>query len=158
MPSKTIVDPLGQSGEAYDYGIEVRYVLYDPSVSASTVINNGNVVKVSPVAGLASNTAQLLCRLTSTTGDFSFLGVAVDAPNGGYLPGQVVKIIIAGVANVLFDTTTTVALGLAIQSAATAGYASYSATATLGKTLGIVLEAVTTPTAGTLIPVLLRFM
>jgi hypothetical protein len=158
MPSKQINNPLGQSGEAFDYGNDFIYVEYDPAVSASTVINSGNIVKVSPVAGLASNSAQLLCRLTTTTADFSFLGVAVDAPSGGYVPGQVVKIATTGKVNVLFDTTTTVALGLALQSGATAGIATYSATATLGKTLGIVLEAVTTPAAGTLIPVLLRFM
>jgi hypothetical protein len=156
MPSTQITNPLGQSGEDFAYGNEFQYVQFDPA--ATGVITSGQIVKVSPVAGIASGTAQLLCRLTSVTADFSFLGVAVGAPAGGYLPGQVVKIAIAGVALVQFDTTTTVALGLALQSAANAGMATYSATATLGKTIGIVLEAVTTPTAGTLIPVLLRFM
>ena len=157
-PSKQITDPLGQSGESYDYGEEYRYILYDTAVSATTVINNGNIVKVSPTAGLGSLTAQLLCRLTTTTTDFTFLGVAVGAPAGGYVPGQVIKIQIAGVAQVLFDDNSTTVGHLAIQSTNTAGQALDSSTATLGKTLGIILETVTISAAGTLVPVLLRFM
>lgn len=154
-PSKAITDPLGVSSEQPDYGEEFIYVEFDPA--GSGVIVNGNVVEVS--AALASVTAQMLCKLTSSTGNFTFLGVAVGAPAGGYLPGQVVKIQTAGVAKVLFDDAGNTTFGhLAIQSATVAGEALDSATATLGKTLGVILETVTVSAAGTPVLVYLRIM
>lgn len=153
-PSKQIVDPLGQSAEVFEYGNDFIYVEFDPA--GSGVIASGNVVEVS--AALASTTAQMLCKLTSSTGNFEFLGAAVDAPAGGYLPGQVVKIATTGVVKVLFDDNSTTFGHLALQSAATAGQATDSATATVGKTLGVILETVTVSAAGTPVLVLLRFM
>jgi hypothetical protein len=154
MPSKSIVNPLGQSGESPDYGVQVQYVQFNPA--GSGVILSGSIVKVA--AALTSPTGELLCALTSSAGDFTFLGVAIDAPAGGYVPGQVVKIAVGGVALVLFDDNSTTEGHLAIQSAATAGQATDSATATVGKTLGVILESVTISAAGTLVPVLVRIM
>jgi hypothetical protein len=155
MPSKQLTDPLGQSGEVFDYGNDFIYVQFNPA--GSGVIASGNVVEVVQTT-LASTTAQMLCQLTTSTGNFTFLGVAVDAPAGGYLPGQVVKIATSGKVSVLFDDNSTTFGHLAIQSAATAGQATDSATATLGKTLGFILETVTISAAGTLVPVWLRIM
>lgn len=157
MVSRSIVNPLGQSGEDPNYGDEYIYVEFDPA--GSGVILSGNVVKVAAaLTGAGGTLSQLLCNLTTSTGAFAFLGVAVDAPAGGYAPGQVVKIKTAGVAQVLFDDNSTTFGHLAIQSAATAGQATDSATATLAKTLGVILETVTVSAAGTLVPVLIRIM
>lgn len=154
-PSKQIVNPLGQSGEQPDYGDEYIYVQFDPA--GSGVIVSGNVVEIS-AAVTGDPPSILLCKLTSSTGNFEFLGVAVDAPAGGYVPGQVVKIKTAGVTEVLFDDNSTTFGHLAIQSAATAGQATDSATATLAKTLGVILETVTVTAAATPVAVLLRIM
>lgn len=154
MPAKSIVNPLGQSGENPDNGLEVQYYQFDPA--ASGTILTGQIVKAK--ASLASSTSPVLAITTSSTGDFTFLGVAINAPAGGYLPGQVIEVATAGKVNVLFDDNSTTFGHLAIQSAATAGQATDSATATLGKTLGVILETVTVSVAGTLVPVLLRFM
>lgn len=154
MPSTQISDPLGQSGEDFTYGNEFRYVQFDPA--GSGVIINGSVVKAK--ATLASTTAELLAILTTSTPDFTFIGVAVGAPAGGYKPGDVMKIVISGVALVLFDANNTTFGHLALQSAATAGNATDSATATLAKTLGVILETATVGAANTLLPVLLRIM
>jgi hypothetical protein len=157
MVSRSIVNPLGQSGEDPNYGDEYIYVQFNPA--GSGVIKTGNVVKVAAaLTGAGGTLSELLCALTSSTGDFTFLGVAVDAPAGGYVPGAVVKIKTAGIVQVLFDDNSTTEGHLAIQSAATAGNATDSATATLAKTLGIILETVTVSAANTLVPVFLRIM
>jgi hypothetical protein len=154
MPATQITDPLGQSGENPTYGAEYIYVEFDPT--ATGPILSGNVVEVS--AALAAIEGQMLCKLTSATGNFEFLGVAVDAPAVGYNPGDVVKIQTAGKCNVLFDDNSTTFGHLAIQSATVAGQALDSATATVGKTLGVVLETVTVTAAGTPVAVWLRIM
>lgn len=154
MPSTQITNPLGQSGENPTYGAEFRYVQFNPA--GSGVILSGNVVKVA--AALTAIEGEVLCALTASTGDFLFLGVAVDAPAGGYKPGDVVKIQTAGKCNVLFDDNSTTEGHLAIQSASVAGEALDSATATLGKTLGVILQTVTISAAGTPVPVWLRIM
>lgn len=154
MPSKQLTDPLGQSGEAFDSGEQFVYVQFDPA--GSGVIINGSIVKFKAV--LASITAQPLAILTSSTGDFTFIGVAVNAPAGGYTPGQVMKIQTDGLCQVLFDANNTTYGHLAIQSAATAGNATDSATATLGKTLGIIMQTTTIGAANTLQLVYLRIM
>lgn len=154
MPSKQLTDPLGQSGEPFEYGGEVKYFQFDPA--ASGTILSGQVVKAK--ATLATTTSEVLAITTSTTPDFTFLGVAVNAPAGGYLPGQVMAVAQTGVALVLFDNNSTTYGHLALQSAATAGNATDSATATLAKTLGVILETVTISAANTLVPVLLRIM
>jgi hypothetical protein len=155
-PSQQIVNPLGQSGEQPDYGDEFIYVQFNPA--GSGVILSGNVVEVA-AAVTGDPPTILLCQLTSATGNFEFLGVAVDAPAGGYVPGQVVKIKTAGVAEVLFDDAGNTTFGhLAIQSATVAGQALDSAAATLAKTLGVILETVTVTAAGTPVAVLLRIM
>lgn len=153
-PSKQISDPLGQSAENADYGEDFVYVQWDPAATGR--LQTGSVVKFKGNA--ASATAQELAILTSTTPDFTFIGVAVGAPAGGYNPGDVLKIQTSGKANVLFDDNSTTYGHLALQSAATAGNATDSATATLGKTLGIILETVSISAAATLVPVWLRIM
>lgn len=153
-PSKQLTNPLGTEGESFDTGSQFIYMQFDPA--GSGVIINGSVVKQKAV--LPALTSEPLCVLTTSTGDFTFLGIAVDAPAGGYLPGQVVKIQTDGVAQVLFDANNTTYGHLAIQSAATAGNATDSATATLGKTLGVILETTTIGAANTLQLVYLRIM
>lgn len=153
-PSKQIVNPLGTEGEAFDYGNDFIYVQFDPA--GSGVIITGTVVKSK--ATLATTTSEVLAIATTSTPDFTFLGVAVGAPAGGYKPGDVMKIATTGVVQVLFDNNSTTYGHLALQSAATAGNATDSATATLAKTLGVILETVTVSAANTLVPVLLRIM
>jgi hypothetical protein len=154
MPSKQIVDALGQSGEAFEYGGDVQYWQFDPA--SSGVIISGTVVKMK--ASIASSAVQAVAIATTATPDFTFLGVAVNAPIAGYTPGQVMQVAVSGVVNVLFDANNTTFGHLALQSAATAGNATDSATATVGKTLGVVMSTQTVGAANTLVPVLLRIM
>lgn len=154
MPSKQLIDVLGQSGEPFETGGEVSYFQFDPA--GSGVIINGTVVKSK--AADASLTGEVLAIATTTTPDFNFLGVAVNAPAGGYLPGQVMQVARTGLVQVLFDDNSTTYGHLALQSAATAGQATDSATATVGKTLGVIEETVTVSAAGTLVLVNLRPM
>ena len=139
MPSKSLVNPTGVEAGVVDLGSQFVSVQFDPA--GSGVILNGQIVKFKATSvGLAGEPVGIL---TTTTGDFAFIGVAVNAPAGGYTPGQVMQLQTDGVCSVLMDAVNTVEGQLCIQSALTAGAGSNSATATLGKTLGVVLQTQT---------------
>lgn len=75
--------------------------------------------------------------------DFLMWGIVVDPPTGGYTPGSAVMVLVRGIAQCLFDANNTTAGHLAIQSSTTAGTLTDSATATLAKTMGTILQTAT---------------
>lgn len=136
-PVNQLVNTLGQSGETPGTGGFVMQMEYDSSQS-------GNLVDGTVVAIEANNSGPpFLIKKVTTTPDFLMWGVVVDAPTGGYAPGASVSVLVEGVAQVLFDANNTTQGHLAIQSSTTAGTCTDSATATVGKTLGTILQAVT---------------
>jgi hypothetical protein len=137
MPVNQLVNTLGQSGETPGTGSFQMQMEYDPAQSGN--LNNGNVVAIE-----ANNVGPpFLIKKVTTTPDFLMWGVVVDAPTGGYTPGSSCSILVHGVVQVLFDANNTTQGHLAIQSSTTAGTCTDSATATVGKTLGTILQAVT---------------
>jgi hypothetical protein len=137
MPVNQLVNTLGQSGETNGTGSFQMVMEYDSAQSGNLL--TGNVVAIE-----ANNVGPpFLIKKTTTTPDFLMWGVVVDAPTGGYTPGSAVSVLIEGVVQVLFDANNTTQGHLALQSSTTAGTCTDSATATLGKTLGTILQAVT---------------
>jgi hypothetical protein len=147
-PSKELVNPLAGEGEDASYSSVVEYYQYDSAASGNLV--NGNVVALEDLT--APSTGPVLIKKATTTPDFRMLGVVVDAPTGGYTPGSSVAVLVEGIALVLFDANNTVVNHLGIQSSTTAGTLTDSSTATLGKTMALVLEAVTIASGTALVP------
>jgi hypothetical protein len=136
MPVNQLVNTLGQSGEGPGTGSFQMQMEYD---SAQTVnLLNGNVVAIE-----TGTTTPWLIKKTTTTADFLMWGVVVDAPAGGYTPGSSCSIAVIGVVQALFDANNTTAGHLALQSTTTAGTLTDSATATLAKTMGTILQTAT---------------
>lgn len=153
MPTNQLVNPLAEESEAASYGGFTQYFQYDPAQSGNLL--NGTVVAIETPL-IAGGTA--LIKKVTTTPDFLMLGVVVAAPALGYTPGSSVEVLREGVAQVLFDANNTTAGHLAIQSSTTAGTCTDSATATLGKTLGVILQAVTIASGTALVEVLVGKM
>lgn len=147
-PANQLVNPLAEEGEAASYGAHVINVQWDPTASGTLV--NGNVVALLDLT--APSTGPVQVKKATTTPDFRMLGVVVSAPTGGYLPGAAVEVVTEGIALVLFDANNTVVNHLGIQSSTTAGTLTDSATATLGKTMCTILEAVTISSGTALVP------
>lgn len=136
MPTNQLVNTLNQSGDGFGTGALVEYFEYDSAQSGNLL--NGNVVAIE-----TGTTTPWLIKKVTTTPDFLMWGVVVTAPTGGYTPGSAVAVLIRGVAQVLFDANNTTAGHLALQSSTTAGTCTDSATATLAKTMGTILQTVT---------------
>lgn len=83
--------------------------------------------------------------LTTTTVDFTHVGVVIGGSAFGVAPvlGGLVMVATEGVVQALFDANNTTAGHLANFSTTTAGTCTDSATATLGKTMGVILQTVT---------------
>ena len=83
--------------------------------------------------------------LTTTSVDFTHCGVVVGGTSWGSIPvvGGLVMVATEGVVQALFDANNTTAGHLANFSTTTAGTCTDSATATLGKTMGVILQTVT---------------
>lgn len=153
-PSKELQDPLGGEGESSTNSGLVEYYQYDPAASGNLV--NGNLVVFEDLT--APSTGPVLIKKATTTPDFRMLGVVVDAPTGGYAPGSSVAVAIDGIVLALFDANNTVVNHLAICSSTTAGTLTDSSTATVGKTMGSILEAVTIGSGTALVPIYLHKM
>lgn len=142
-PVTSLQNVSAEEGETVIYDVMVETYLYD---SAQTVnLNNGNVVVVEVT------NKPFVIKKNTTTADFLLVGVVVNAPTGGYTPGSLVQVCVHGLAQVLMDANNTTAGHLAIQSATTAGTGTDSATATLAKTIGTLLETVTISTGTALV-------
>lgn len=153
-PAKELVNPLAEEGEDASYGGVVQYFQYDPAQSGNLV--NGNLVVFEDL--IAPATGPVLIKKATTTPDFRMLGVVVDAPTGGYTPGSSVAVATEGVVLALFDANNTVVNHLALCSSTTAGTLTDSSTATVGKTMGTVMEAVTIASGSALVPIYLHKM
>lgn len=83
--------------------------------------------------------------VASTTPDFLTAGVCIGGSSLGSTPvvGGLVMVATEGVVQVLMDANNTTVAHLAITGSTTAGAATDSATATLGKTIGTILQTVT---------------
>lgn len=139
MPNNELVNPLAEESESADYGHYSIMVQYDSAQSGNLV--NGTVVAVEGVT--SPPTGPFLIKKATTTPDFLMLGVVVNAPTGGYTPGSAVEVLTEGFTQVLFDANNTTQGGLGLQSSTTAGSLTYSATATLGKTMCTILQTLT---------------
>lgn len=148
-PAKQIVNPLGEENEAADYGNVVLVCQYDPAQSGNLI--NGNVVCFEDLTAPATGPVLIKKTLHGTV-DFRMIGVIVDAPTGGYAPGQACHVLVEGFAQVLFDANNTVVNNLGVQSATTDGTLTNSSTATVGKTMASILEAVTIASGTALVP------
>ena len=153
-PAKELVNPLAEEGEDASYGGVVQYFQYDPAASGNLV--NGNLVVLEDLT--APSTGPVLIKKATTTPDFRMLGVVASAPTGGYTPGSSVEVVTEGVCLALFDANNTVVNHLAICSSTTAGTLTDSSTATVGKTMGTILEAVTISSGTALVPIYLHKM
>lgn len=139
MPVNQIVNPTAEEGENASYGNHSIMVEYDSAQSGNLV--NGTLVAIEGVT--SPPTGPFLIKKTTTTPDFLMLGVVVNAPTGGVAPGGVAEVLTEGICQALFDANNTTQGGLGLQSSTTAGSLTYSATATLGKTMCTILQTLT---------------
>jgi hypothetical protein len=153
-PAKQIVNPLAEENEAASNGSVVEYYQYDPAQSGNLI--NGNLVVFEDLT--TPSTGPILIKKATTTPDFRMLGVVVDAPTGGYIPGSSVAVIVEGPTVALFDANNTVVNHLGICSSTTAGTLTDSSTATVGKTMCSIMEAVTIASGTALVPVYVHKM
>ena len=151
-PAKQLVNPLAEENETADNGNLVLVCEYDSSQSGNLV--NGTLVAIET----ESSDTTILIKKATTTPDFLMLGVIVDAPTGGYAPGQACHVLVEGKVDALFDANNTTAGHLGIQSSTTAGSLTDSSTATVGKTMGTILESVTISSGTALVPIYLHKM
>ncbi len=156
MPVDQIVNPAGTESETPSNGSVVEYYQLNPS--SDEILINGNLVSL--VALTAPATGPVLIDLAETTPNQFMLGVVVDAPTGGYLPGSIVAVQVEGTALALFDENNTTAGHGGVQSSTTEGTltdAAISETTVLGTVMCIILSSVTLGAVG-LVPVYLHRM
>lgn len=152
MPDTQLTNPFAEESEQWSTAQVIEEYLYDPNVASTVPLTNGMVVRISggytPSTGVTSTTVvsstsiPVIAKAT-TTPDFQTVGVVVNAPTGGYLSGSIVQVCVKGVAQVLCDANNTTFGHLLITGSTTAGAATDSATATLGKTIATCLQSVT---------------
>lgn len=136
MPVNQLVNTLGQSGETPGTGAFTMQMEYDSTQVGNLL--NGNVVAIE-----TGTTTPWLIKKTTTTPDALMWGVVSEAPTGGYTPGSSVTIVITGIMQVLFDANNTTAGHVGIQSSTTAGTLTDAASATVNRTMAVVLQTVT---------------
>jgi hypothetical protein len=154
MVATQLSNPIGEEGEGWQTEQVVETYQYDPSVTSTTVLTNGMVVIISSgfisgaTATSVTTTQYPVIRKATTTASFTNIGVVVNAPANGYVPGSFVQVCTKGIAQVLCDANNTTYGHLLVAGATTAGAATDSATVTAGKTIAICL-ATTTIASGT---------
>ncbi len=146
MPVNQIVNPLSEENEPQGMGHMELECVYDSQASGNLI--NGTVVSLE-----VSDTGPpfVIKKSVHTTVDFLMLGVVINAPTGGVVPGGVAQILVEGVCQVLFDANNTTHGHLAVQSATTDGDATDAAGATVGKTLGTILQSATISSGSALV-------
>ena len=136
MPEQQITNPGAEESESPSVGVR-----HEVDINGDTVaLTVGTVVEViTPVAGVNA----IKVKRSSTTPDFLLAGVVIGGTGPGIsaVVGGPVMVATEGIVPVNFDTTAPTAGHLALQSTITAGLAGDSATATLGETIGTVLQA-----------------
>jgi len=153
MPVNQLTNFSGEENESQTIGHFELICQYDSSQSGNLV--NGTLVAIE---SLSSSTSPILIKKATTSPDFYMLGVVVNAPTGGVAPGGAVEVLTHGVVQCLFDANNTTAGHLALQSSTTAGCLTDSSTATLGKTMGTILQSVTISSGTALVWVLVGKM
>jgi hypothetical protein len=149
MGATQLSNPIGEEGEGWLTEQVIETYQYDPSVTSTTTLSNGMVVIVSSgfingaTATSVTSTQYPVIRKATTTPSFTNIGVVVNAPTGGYVPGSFVQVCTKGITQVLCDANNTTFGHLLLAGSTTAGAATDSATATLGKTIAICLQTAT---------------
>jgi hypothetical protein len=145
------------------YNVRYENYVWNPASTATPAL--GQIVKILTITtaqtgGDGVYTPAYVDVIAHGTLTFTFAGVVVGGSAYGVAPivGGLTMVATQGIVQALFDNNSTTAGHLALQSAAVDGEATDSATATLGKTIGIILQSVTVSAAGTLVPILVRQM
>jgi hypothetical protein len=148
MADIELVNPIGEEGEGWSTGLVVEYFQYDPAVSAATVLTNGMVVIIS--GGYSggdqtsvTSTQYPVIRKQTTTPALTNIGVVVNAPTAGYVPGQIVAVATGGVTQILCDANNTTFGQYLINGSTTAGAATAAATPTEGHSIALCLQTAT---------------
>ena len=115
MPDTQLTNPNAEESEQWSTSQVIEEYLYDPTATSTTPIVNGDVVVMyggyTPSLGTTSTTVvstsaiPVVRRATTTPGAIT-VGVAINAPTGGYLPGSVVQVVVKGVASPSATPTT----------------------------------------------------
>jgi len=136
MPLDQITNPTGLQG---DYGITTSIhthdFLFNPG-DPNPLLNGQGVIPSIDANGFARVTR------SGTTADNRIIGVAVNAPTGGYPGGFVCSIVVDGVAQALFSTSTTAGHYMTAANTVAGAFAD-TATFTAGSTIGQILQTVT---------------
>jgi hypothetical protein len=158
MPDTQLTTPTGEQGENWGTAQVIEEFQYDPSVTATTVLTNGMVVIISsgytPGTGVVTSlgaAAYPVIRKATTTPSFLNVGVVVNAPTSGYVPGSIVQVCTKGVTQVLCDANNTTYGNLLVAGSTTAGAATASASVTAGKTIALCLQTATISTGTALV-------
>lgn len=136
MPVNLITDPGAYGTETFASAIVTQTFI------ATGTLAKGTVVQL--VTGYTTTLAPIKVKAATTTENFLLVGVVLRTAAAG-TPVQVVT---SGVAKCIVHTATTKA-DIVLQTGTNAGYAKTTATAVLGKTLGVCLETTTGTTAHT---------
>ena len=144
-------------------GLEVEI---EVDASQATPLPVGSLVQLKPYSGPGTNPRSTPPTIiaSATTADFELLGIVTGGGNSedangvvSVAAGQVAKVAVIGsVVQALFDANNTTVGHLAVQSTTTAGACTDSATATVGKTVGVILQAVTIGSGTALVWILTR--
>lgn len=148
MPNTTLTTPTGQENEQWGTSQTIEEYQYDPSVAVTVPLLNGMVVIISGGYNAGDQTSVTLANYpviqkATTTPGYNNIGVVVNAPTGGYLPGSIVQVCTKGVAQVLCDANNTTFGNLLIAGSTTAGAATAAASPTSGKTIAKCLQTAT---------------
>jgi hypothetical protein len=152
MPATILTTPTGQENLQWGTALVVEEYLYDPTVAAGTAITNGQVVIMfggytfstnTTSATVISSTAVPVIRLQTTTPAFTNIGVAINAPTAGYLPGSIVQVAVEGVVQIVADANNTTYGQFLINGSTTTGAATASAGVSAGHTIAVCLQTAT---------------
>lgn len=155
MPESYVANVAAANNQQPTYNVRYETYVWNPSSSATPAL--GQVVKlltttVNPV-GDGAYTPAYCDVIAHGSLTFTQVGVVVGGTTWGVAPvvGGLAMVAVEGLCQVLFDANNTTSGHLALQSSTTDGTATDSATATLGKTLGAILQTVTISTGTALV-------
>jgi hypothetical protein len=169
MAEQTLNNPVGLNSLPWSTAKVVEEYLYDPVVTATTVLTNGMVVILSGGWTSAGDQTSVtgtnipVIRKATTTPAFTDTGIVINNPTStagvvGYVPGQVVQIVRSGITQVLCDANNTTFGHLLVAGSTTAGAATDSASVVAGKTIGACLQTATISSGTALIYCMVRMI
>lgn len=175
MPDIQLTNPAGLLNNPWSTAQVIEEYLYDPTVTAATtgytgttagtgvglingqciILYGGYTVATNTTsATVVSTTAVPVVRRTSIAASlFTMIGVVVNAPAGGYLPGSIVQVVTSGAAYAILDANNVTFGQYAVYGTTTSGAATAAATILTGKTLGVILATTTIASGTAVVPV-----